>query len=145
MILKDINQITESDLMDLVTNATDERKDNEYKQELFLNTEKEKVEFLADVSSFANSNGGDLYIGIKEDKNTNKPIALPGISIENTDQEKLKIENLLRDGIQPRIIYKDIAWIPLSNGNKVLIIRIYQSDTSPHLSLIHISEPTRPY
>ena len=132
MILKDINQITESDLMDLVTNATDERKDNEYKQELFLNTEKEKVEFLADVSSFANSNGGDLYIGIKEDKNTNKPIARPGISIENTDQEKLKIENLLRDGIQPRIIYKDIAWIPLSNGNKVLIIRIYQSDTSPH-------------
>lgn len=132
MIPKDISQITESDLFALIENETYERKDIEYKQSLSLYTDKEKKEFLADVSSFANSISGDLIIGITEDKATGKPNAVVGISVENIDQEKLRIAGIIQSGIQPRIPQKDVFYIKLKNGNYVLIVRIYRSWIGPH-------------
>jgi hypothetical protein len=60
-----------------------------------------KREFLADVSSFANTAGGHLVYGISEAAGI--PTGLPGVVISDFDAEKLRLENLLRDGILPRI------------------------------------------
>ncbi len=133
MIGKNIEQITEEDLQALVDNEVSERKTIEYKQALPGNSDKEKKEFLADVSSFANASGGDLIYGITEDKKTGKPKALDGLNTENINQEILRLDNIIRTGIQPRIPSVTIPPpIPLENSKVALIIRIPKSWVNPH-------------
>jgi len=133
MINKDIEQITKEDLQALIDNEVTERKAIEYKQALPGNSDKEKKEFLADVSSFANASGGDLIYGITEDKQTGKPKSLDGLDIENIDQEILRLDNIIRTGIQPRLPSVNISPpIPLEHSKVALIIRIPKSWISPH-------------
>jgi len=63
-----LEKISQADLQNLIDNAVAEGRTIEYKQALPGGTDSEKKEFLADVSSFANTAGGDLLFGISEDK-----------------------------------------------------------------------------
>jgi hypothetical protein len=54
------------------------------------------------------------------------------VVIENVDQEISRLENMIRDGIEPRIIGILIKDIPLSNSKIALIVRIPKSWISPH-------------
>ena len=133
MIPKNLDQdITENDLQILKENSILEGKTIEYKQSLPGNSDSERKEFLADVSSFANASGGDLIYGIVEDKETGIPQDIIGIDIENVDEEKRRLESMIQDGIEPRIMGIMIRFIPLSNSKKALIIRIPKSWISPH-------------
>lgn len=131
MIAKNIDQITEENLQALIDNAVSERKTLEYKQSLPSNSDSGKKEFLADVSSFANASGGDLIFGIIEDKKTGVPKSLEGLTIENVDEEILRLESMVRDGIQPRLPVTTKS-ITLSNSRVALVIRTPQSWSSPH-------------
>ncbi len=132
LIARNIDQITEQDLQALIDNSVLEGKTIEYKQSLPSNSEPNKKEFLADVSSFANASGGDLIFGIIEDKKTGSPKSLEGLSIENVDQEILRLENMIRDGIEPRILSVGIQPITLKNSKIALVIRVPKSWISPH-------------
>jgi len=132
MIDKDINAVIESDLQSLIDTEIGEKKSIEYKGLINLNTDIDKKEFLADISSFANSVGGDLIIGISESKTGMKKYALTGFENNNLDGYISIIENIIRDGIKPRIIGIAIQPISLQNGKHVLIIRIPNSWNSPH-------------
>ena len=132
MIPIDLDQIREENLQALIDNKVVERKTIEYKQALPSNSDKDKKEFLADVSSFANASGGDLVYGITEDKKTGTPKSLEGLTVENVDQEILKLESMIRDGIKPRIPSVSIRSIPLKNAKTALLIRIPKSWISPH-------------
>ena len=86
MISKNIDQIIENDLKALIDNSVLEGKTIEYKQSLPSNSDSDKKEFLADISSFANASGGDLIYGIIENRNTgDTKITLEGLIIENID------------------------------------------------------------
>lgn len=132
MINKPIDQITEQDLQALVDNKMMENKTIEYKQTLPGNSETEKKEFLADVSSFANTSGGDLIHGITENPETREPQAVQGFDITNVDETKSRLENILRDGISPRISGIVIKEVILASSNKVLITRVPKSWNSHH-------------
>jgi hypothetical protein len=132
MIQKDIDQITEKDLQALIDNSVLERRTIEYKQLLPSSSDVDKKEFLADISSFANASGGDLIYGIIQDKETGTPERLEGLDIKNVDQEILRLDNLIRNGIEPRIPSLAIKPISLSNSRVALIIRINKSWVSPH-------------
>jgi len=132
MIFKDIDKIIEGDLLTLITNSVMEKKTLEYKQALPGNTDSDKKEFLADISSFANANGGDIIYGIIENRDTGLPAALEGVSAENIDQEITRLDSIIRDGIEPRISGIKIHPIKLSNGKVVVVIRIPKSWISPH-------------
>jgi hypothetical protein len=132
MIAKNIEKITEQDLQTLIDDSVLERKTLEYKQSLLGNSDADKKEFLADVSSLANASGGDIIYGIIEDRETGIPKALEGVAIENIDQEISRLENIIRDGIEPRIIGIVIKDIVLSNSKKALIVRVPKSWISPH-------------
>ena len=60
MIPKPLDAIEHADLRALIDNGVRESKSIEYKRELLGNANSEKVPFLAAVSSFANTGGGDL-------------------------------------------------------------------------------------
>lgn len=130
MIPKNIKDITKADLQLLIQNCVSEKKTIEYKQLLKIDADKERKEFLADVSSFANASGGDLIFGISEKDGI--PQDLLGIEIGNKDDDLLKLENIIRDGIEPRLPSIDIRYIELSNSKVAVLIRIGNSWLSPH-------------
>ncbi|MDO8716544.1 MAG: ATP-binding protein [Dehalococcoidales bacterium] len=130
MINKDIDQITEEDIQALKDNSVSESKTIEYKQQLPGNSDLDKQEFLADISAFANASGGDLIFGVTEDAGI--PISVEGLAVDNIDREKLRIENIVRDGIQPRISGINIKAISLSKSGIILLIRVPKSWNSPH-------------
>ena len=133
MINKNIEEITKDDLQSLIDDQVIEHKTLEYKQRLPGDLEKEKKEFLADVSSFANASGGDIIYGIVEDKKTGKPKSIDGLVIENPDQEILRLENIIRNGLQPRLPSLTISKpIPIKEDKIALVIRVQKSWISPH-------------
>jgi len=132
MILdKPLSDITEEDLNFLVSEKISEGKNIDYKLELYSNSPKDKKEFLADITSFANSAGGYLLIGVEEKKGI--PIKISGLKDIDTDHENQWMENLIRTSIEPRIANIQIQPIYLKNKNIVLIIKIPKSWSGPHV------------
>lgn len=131
MINKHINDISEDDLNALIENTVLENKTIEYKKELPLDSDRSKKEFLADVTAFANAEGGDLIIGIDVDSESGMPISLEGLTGSSDDLIN-KIESLLRDSIEPRLIGNTIKPVTLSEDKYAAIIRINKSWHGPH-------------
>src|SRR5437899_3178998 len=108
-------------ILDLISSAVREGRSLDYKEVLPGNSDSEKKEFLADVSSFANTVGGDLLIGIAESNGI--PTHLTGVPTEDLDKEILRLDSIIRDGIDPRIRYQ-IKPVQMSGSSPVLVIRI---------------------
>lgn len=132
MINKKIEEIKETDLQALIDNKVLEGKTIEYKKELPNDSDSSKKEFLANVTSLANSSGGDLIFGIEQDNQTGEPKSLNGIETKNIDTEKTRLDNIVRGGIEPRILSVTIKPIFLGNSRYAILIRIPKSWLSPH-------------
>lgn len=130
-LTKLIHSIVESDLDQLIASQIAEGKSVEYKASLSLSSDEAKKELLADVSSFANTAGGHIIYGMREEKGL--PVEISGLSLLDIDAEKLRIDNIIRDGISPRIQGMGIEPVKLKNGNVALVIYIPQSWSSPHM------------
>ena len=138
MIPKEFDAITKADIDALVTNAVTERRTIEYKQQLPDNGDEGKREFLADVSSFANAGGGDIIYGITEQRDaqgkaTGIPEKAEGLAIPNAGAEKLRLEEIIRTGIDPRIPGIRIGHYDGFPAGPVFLIRVPKSWVSPHM------------
>ena len=129
MISKKLTDIVLADLQHLVESNVQERKTLEYKAAPPDNSDGDKKEFLADVSSLANTEGGDLVFGLKEVGGTLQSGI--GISIPNADAEIARLENMARDGIVPRIGL-EIRAVDAGSGKTVIIVRTKASLEAPH-------------
>jgi schlafen family protein len=127
---KPIESVTEQTLQELVTNRLPENKTLEYKSALPDNTHDAKVKFLAAASSFANTSGGDLVIGIREENR--EPVEVNGLGTGSVDLEKQRLEALLRDGVEPRIPGVVLREVSLAKGGHAIIVRVPRSWASPH-------------
>jgi hypothetical protein len=130
MIRKPLPQITEADLVYLIDNEIAEGPTIDYKRDMPLDNRDTKAEFLADITSFANGAGGDLIIGITEDKGV--PTAITGIEVPDADALGLRIENMCRDNVEPRLPTLQTHFVPLASGRHVLILRVGRSWNGPH-------------
>lgn len=140
MIQRDFDAITKADIDFLIDERVNESRTLEYKQTLPGPTDKDKKEFLADISSFANASGGDVIYGVKAavDQNGNKtgePESVVGLHGVTADEAKLRIENLTRTGIEPRlrIHMKEVTGYGKDESGFVILVRIPQSFASPHM------------
>ena len=129
MIPRAFEKISEADLQNLIDNAVAEGRTIEYKQALPGGTDAEKKEFLADMSSFANTSGGDLIFGISEDKGV--PVQVVGIGSTDTDLEVRRFDSIIASGLEPRIRYNSRI-IETEAALKVLVLRIEKSWSGPH-------------
>mgnify|MGYP003254949027 CR=1 FL=1 len=127
-----MENITLDDIQTLIENSVCENKNLDYKRELHIDTDSDKKEFLADISSFANSNGGDIIFGIEEDSAEKIPTKIVGIHYENDDVLVRKLEDFIRQSIQPIILNIEYKVIEIVNNKCILIIRIPQSLIAPH-------------
>jgi predicted HTH transcriptional regulator len=64
---KSLSPLTENDLLALIADKEAEGKRLDYKRDLVGKGDTEKKEFLYDVSSFANTQGGHLVFGMEEE------------------------------------------------------------------------------
>ena len=129
---KKLNEISMDDIQSLIDNGVCENKNLDYKKELHIDTDSEKKEFLADISSFANSNGGDIIFGVEEDNIEKIPVSITGIKYQNDDVLLRRIEELIRQSIQPIILNIEYRVIKIEKSKGILIIRIPESIIAPH-------------
>lgn len=148
MLSKTVDKITFEDLNKLKENQVAEDKRLDYKRELpkFLlipgNNEEakkakkpHKIEFLKDVSAFANTSGGYLLYGIKSENGV--PTEISGVDSENKeDAYILQLNETLDSQLEPRIASgsRDLAFVSLEEPKKEKVLAIYVSKSwrAPH-------------
>ena len=140
---KSFLECTEQDLQELLGNsAYRENEHIDYKEAFTISSypkgdsrrDKSIAELRSDVCSFANTDGGYLIFGIQED---GEGVAkeLIGIPVENKDKFELELNNWLQS-IMPRIPNYKIKFIPLSNGQYVIILSIVHDFFAPYIHLV---------
>ena len=109
----------------------------EYKEMLPGNSDDDKREFLSDVTSFANAAGGDLIFGLQERREAGKPTseigAIVGLSELNVDAERLRLEALIRDGVDPRMLPVSFHEIRRDPNPPCLLLRVPRSSAGLHM------------
>lgn len=115
-------------IQNLVSEGPPEGKTLEYKKDITIDTESDKKEFLADVSSFANTLGGQLVYGVREDGGL--PVELKPMIVDDMDSLKLKIDGIIASGIKPRLKY---SLIEVQTGNGyVILLNVEKGWNPPH-------------
>ena len=140
MIPKALTQLQPADFDRLVADRVQEGNQLDFKQALVGGTDADKKKFAADVCAFANTRGGDIVIGIREARGVAVEVVPLGM---DPDQETLRLQNMIADSFDPRIVGVQIA--PVAHGaGHVLVVRVPQSVQGLHRSKLdqhfHIRE-----
>ena len=128
---EDKNGLNEKEIWKLINNKVEESLHLEYKAcDALEKREGCKKELSKDVSSFANSDGGNIIYGVIE--RDNKPIKID-VGFDPNDISKEWIEQVINSRISPKIEDIVITPINLSNSDKyIYLVEIPQSNRSPH-------------
>ncbi len=122
-----LDQIREQHILELIADRALETNIIEYKRETYGNALRDDLEFLADISSLANTSGGDLIIGIPATQGVpDEPVPFTG----DFDAEINRLESRARAGLQPRISLDSKA-VSVQGGH-ILILRVARSFNPPH-------------
>jgi len=131
MISKPPNEIRFDDIERLLEIGRSEDRTIEYKLRTPGSQESDKLKLLLKpVCSFANTDGGDLVVGVTEEGGTLKEIV--GLDLTDFDQLQLTLEQMIQFGIEPQLRGINFQFVPLPNGRMVLVIRTPKSWTPPH-------------
>jgi len=131
LIQKNIEGISLDDIYILLENKVPEGRTLEYKSELPHEGDSQKIPFLAEVSAFANSVGGDMIFGVTEENGFIKSVE--GIKEDDQDKEIQRLENAIQNGIEPRLVPPPlIKTVALENRAFLMILRVPQSWNAPH-------------
>jgi Putative DNA-binding domain len=130
MLPNALDHVVIADLQALCENRVLEGRFLQFKTDAIGARDGEKREFLADVSAFANASGGDLILGIRTKNGAAEEVC--GIDLVDPDKEKLRLVSIVRDGLEPRLVGMDIAWLKIEGTRGVMVIRVPRSWSGPH-------------
>jgi hypothetical protein len=137
MLPANLNELVPKHIQELIDSEVTESLILEYKQQLPSDQADEKRTFLYNIAAMANTAGGDFVFGVVDRKgidNQSTGIAnsLSGMKLPNPQSEISRLENLIRDGIAPRLLGVAIQLVRCDNGD-VLVIRVPRSWNKPHM------------
>src|SRR5436309_11959140 len=134
---KPLDEVVEADLQKLINDEVREGKTIDYKRDMIGRGNEDKKELCKDISSFANDSGGHLIIGMEEEQGV--PKGLSGLPISDMDAEISRLDQILRNGIEPRIPGLRISSVRLKSptSSSVILIRIPKSFALPHRITAH--------
>jgi hypothetical protein len=146
MISPTLDEITVEQIQQLIQAGTPEKQEIEFKRQLDPSNPGHKEKFLAEVTSFANTSGGDLLIGVPEaeDIETEEDAKLWWITDYSRDDYKLDWENIIRTNTQPRLRTHEIRTLPNSEEDGegfIAIVRVRKSTVSPHRVTLRSKKP----
>jgi hypothetical protein len=127
---KRLDEVGETDLQELVDQKFSESKTVEYKERLSVGSESDRKKFLSQVSSFANAAGGHLIYGVRAADGV--PEEVVGLEIANPDGELLRLEDMVRAGVRPRIPGVLMKAVTVKTDKVAIVIRIPKSWARPH-------------
>lgn len=112
---------------------------DEYREGVRVEYKQEIKHIPKIVSSFANTQGGIFIIGVETDNETNKVIAIDGISNPGGLEEQIIQSALtgIHPAVQPEVIIREVP----DTDNVVVIVRVAESPQAPHA----IQNSTRVY
>jgi hypothetical protein len=142
----DSDELNEQFLLDFIEAGKEEGKTIDYKDSFrftcrrvckptWHDPEKDKLEFLKDVSSFANASGGVIIYGTEEKGGIPQGIAGMTVRDECTEKIKKHLNALVLAHIRPRMVvryYSVPVQVDKSPDNKVYVIYIPKSWAGPH-------------
>jgi hypothetical protein len=131
MLDKKLSEITPADLQQLIAEQIRESKFIEYKKELPDKMDSSKISFLAGISAFANSSGGTLIYGIEAKDGI--PKCLIGFPRGTIEKDVLRIDQMIKSGISPKIPSCEIRAVDINDNNSIVIIKVEKSWLSPHI------------
>lgn len=126
----DFEAVTESDIVELVTAGATEGITLEFKEATYGNSDSDKKELLKDLSAFANMHGGHLIIGVKAASGV--AVEVSGIEVPDVDAEILRLDQIVRTGLEPRIPVCRFRGVTLAKGGHVIVVRVGRSWRLPH-------------
>lgn len=123
-----VSAIVFADIERFVQDRHPEGKLFDDKRDTYGAKDDDKKELLKDVSSFANTIGGDILVRIDEDKG--EPTSIDGIAVADIDKEKMRLEEIIRKGLEPRVDF-GIHSLKKPEGRHVLVIPTQSLVSSP--------------
>lgn len=130
MIPKPIKDLGAADIEALVLAHREEGSQLDFKQALCGDTRDAKKEFVADVCSFSNAGGGDIVFGVEEDDEGRAKAIIP-IKL-NPDTEILRLENILSDCVEPKVLGAQMKAVQCDDDAYVLVLRVPGSSRGLH-------------
>ncbi len=139
-IYRRIDEVDKVFLQSLVDEEVMEDRGLEYKRDLniqkdptTIDLKAEKRKFCAEISAFANADGGYLIFGVADEKGMPQKDGICGIDKpDDFDQLKLKIHGIIDKGIEPQLFGVDMAQVKLDVEKIALLIHIPSSWSKPH-------------
>lgn len=123
---KAINRISFDDVVKFLEQGVAENTMLDYKLLLPKNNEK----FAKTIAAFANSMGGTVIIGVKDENDKPKP---PFTGVRFHPKIRGQIESIIQNYIDP-IVFVDIATcVDEKTKNMFVVVNIPQSNLTPHL------------
>jgi len=128
-----------SGIESLVESCVRESTRLDYKRDLPGRTDKDKKEFCEDVAAFANTRGGVIIFGVAEgtgsEDESGVPGSVTGVSMPDPDAEALRLANVLRSGLSPRLSGVDIYLVEEQGeaARRCLVVSVPQSLARPHM------------
>lgn len=132
VIDKEFDDININDIEFLVDNKVAEGLLLDYKVQNYSRTNNGKKELLKDITAFANSSGGDLIIGVGDDK-YNQASFISGIETNNIAEEVNRIEQIVYSGTEPKLNSFKVKYLKLDDGKYIIIVRVEASPLFPHM------------
>jgi len=112
------NQVPESEILD-------------YKRDCYGNKDSDKRELLKDISSFANSRGGHIIIGVDEEDGV--PTKIVGIDgTVNLDAEAQRMIQVINSGFDPAFTSVQVRTVASDDGSRCMVLDIPRSAIAPH-------------
>ena len=127
--------ITEEMLQSLIDNKAVENLQLEFKGYCFENgkvTDKQKTDILKEIAAFSNAYGGQIIIGIEEEKGIASKLQNVGCSPEDFDGIQLAIQQAMLAKVRPRIYGITMERIEVAEDMNAIIINVPKSFNRPH-------------
>src|SRR4051794_13238021 len=134
--MKEPREWTEGDIVSLVKDRAEEGLRLELKACDALRNKKWREELAKDVSAFANSAGGTLVYGIKEDPNGHEAAEIDdGFDLQELNKETIQrvIDSRIHRRIQG-IRYNVVNLVTTRPGRVLFVLDIPESSLAPHMA-----------